>query len=133
MGEQLYGYSAGEHEYAETVPALYGSDAALVIYVSAHGGGTVGEAYANNGWDYLVTYDGQTMLEGSDLRSPEGRPASHAEMARSLASFLSAAGESLHYSGDRSEYAGEYSASEAEWLAAEGERLGLFALNGEDA
>ena len=129
MGKQIYGYSPAEHEYSVSVPKTswrgIGSDE-VTIYVSAHGGGTVGEEYAGNGWDYLVTSDGRPVLEGSDLRSAEGRAAGHAEMVRTLASFLSAAGESMAHS-DTSEYASEYTADEAEWLAAEYERLGLFA------
>lgn len=127
MGQQVYGYGLTEHEYSVSVPAIMTGDGELIIYISAHGGGTVGEAYAGNGWDYLVTHDGRIVLEGSDIRSAPGRAAGHAEMARTLASFLSAAGESLALSGESSEYAGEYSADEAEWLAAEYERLGAFA------
>jgi hypothetical protein len=133
MGDQLYGYTPAEHEYSVAVPELCDGDSSLAIYVSAHGGGTVGEEYADNGWDYLVTVDGETMLEGSDIRSG-GMPASHASVARTLASFLSAAGESLHshehYVRDEygaSEYAGDYTPEQAEWLAAEHERLGMFA------
>jgi len=132
-GQQIYGYDASEHEYAVEVPPIMAGAGEISLYLSAHGGGTVGKAYAGNGWDYLVVADGRTVLEGSDLRSPQGRPAGHAEMARALASFLSAAGESFALRGEASEYAGdssreaEYSAAEAEWLAAEYERLGMFA------
>lgn len=131
MGEQLYGYGPGEHEYSVTVPALSTGDTELTIYVSAHGGGTVGEAYAGNGWDYLVMSDGARMVEGSDIRSAPGRAAGHAEMARTLANFLSAAGESLYASGDESEYAAEYDEVERAFLVAEYERLGAFAYDGD--
>jgi hypothetical protein len=129
MGSQLYGYSPEEHEYGVKVPGLYGGDGEVTIYISAHGGGTVGESYAANGWDYLVTSDGVTVLEGSDIRSAPARAAGHAEMARTLATFLSAAGESLAHGGSESEYAGEYSADESAWLEAEYERLGSFAAD----
>src|SRR6185503_869841 len=88
MGQQIYGYGPAEHEYSVTVPELTAGDPVIVIYLSAHGGGTVGEAYANNGWDYLVTSDGRPVIEGSDLRSAPARASGHAEMARALASFL---------------------------------------------
>lgn len=126
MGTQAYGYGPAEHEYHVNVPQLYRDDPTVTLYLSAHGGGTVGEAYAGNGWDYLVTENGNTILEGSDLRSAPGRAAGHAEMAETLAHFLGAAGESLSMSGDRSEYASEYSETGREWLAANHERLSLF-------
>jgi hypothetical protein len=122
----LYGYSTSEHEYSVSVPALCRGDSEVRIYLSAHGGGTVGESYAGNGWDYLVTDDGRAVLDGADLRSPAGRPAGHAEMARALASFLSAAGESLALYGDDPAEP-DYSPGQAEWLAANYERLSLFA------
>ncbi len=134
MGKQIYGYGPAEHEFSVAVPEAMTGDTPVMIYVSAHGGGTVGEAYAGNGWDYLVTSGDRVILEGSDIRSAEGRAAGHAEMARSLASFLSAAGESFHshehYQCDgwaASECASEYTPEQAEWLAAEYERLGMFA------
>ena len=135
MGTQIYGYSPGEHEYSVGIPAMVAGDAAMTIYISAHGGGTVGKAYAGNGWDYLVTRNGATVLEGSDIRSG-GMGAGHAEMARTLAGFLSAVGESFwsheHMTRDgysASEYGSEYTAEEAEFLAAEHERLGAFAAD----
>jgi hypothetical protein len=122
----LYGYSTSGHEYSVSVPALCRGDSEIIIYLSAHGGGTVGESYAGNGWDYLVTDDGRVILTGSDLRSAPARAASHAQMARSLASFLSAAGESLALYGDDPAEP-DYSPGQAQWLAANYERLSLFA------
>lgn len=130
MGEQLYGYSPAEHEYSVKVPEITTGEAELVIYLSAHGGGTVGEEYRANGWDYLVTEAGRPVLEGSDLRSGDGRAAGHAEMARTLASFLASDGESFAYHPGRAELTAHYSAEEAAWLAANHERLSSFA--GED-
>lgn len=140
MGTQLYGYTRNEHEYSVNVPQIMTDDSELTIYISAHGGGTVGQAYAGNGWDYAV-YDScngenncachTLILEGSDIRSPAGRPAGHAETARSLASFLSAAGESFAsypaYGRSDSMYADDYDEIEREWLAANYERLSMFA------
>lgn len=131
MGTTLYGYTTDEREYSVSVPEIMTGDTEVRIYLSAHGGGTVGESYAGNGWDYLVTDDGVTVIEGSDLRSPEGRPADHAEMAQSLASFLSAAGEHFAYrhsqcGSSSCDYWDDYSDDEADWLAANYERLGLF-------
>jgi hypothetical protein len=133
MGAQLYGYTAAEHEYSVSVPQLMTDDPELMIYVSAHGGGTVGESYADNGWDYMVAESGSMILQGSDIRSPEGRAAGHAETARSLASFLSAYGESFRGRPVREGYTpgGEYSAEEAEWLSANYERLSMFSADGE--
>ncbi len=128
MGTQLYGYSRTEHEYQVLVPKTMSDDGWITIYLSAHGGGTIGKSYAGNGWDYAV-YDGDSLvIEGSDIRSPEGRPAGHAETARSLCSFLSYYGEGFSY-GDRSEldYADEYTEPGQEWLAANHERLAMFA------
>lgn len=137
MGTQLYGYTADEHEFSVNVPQLSSDDPELVIYVSAHGGGTVGESYANNGWDYMITEAGETILQGSDIRS-NGTPATHAGMAVTLASFLSAYGESFHshehYQRDgwqASEFADSYTAEEAEWLAANYERLSMFSADSE--
>ena len=53
-------------------------------------------------------------------------------MARTLASFLSAAGESLRWSGDRSEYADEYAGEMREFLETEYERLAYFAMDPDD-
>lgn len=131
MGETIYGYSPDEHEYSADVPQLTVGDPPLRIYISAHGGGTVGESYAHNGWDYLVTEDGRTVLEGSDIRS--GLGATHGDMARSLAVFLSAAGESFHYhehvsrdGWQQSEHASGYTPGEAAWLEANYERLSMM-------
>jgi hypothetical protein len=140
MGTQLYGYTTDEHEYSVTVPeTMISGDPELIIYMSAHGGGTVGEEYANNGWDYMITEAGETILEGSDLRSPQGRPAGHAEMALTLAGFLSAYGESFHYhthyardGWQSSEFADGYTETEAEWLAANYERLSEFSAEAEE-
>ena len=138
MGTQLYGYTKDEHEYSVTVPQLSTDDPELIIYMSAHGGGTVGKSYAGNGWDYMITESGETILEGSDIRSPAGRPAGHAEMAASLADFLSAYGDSFHsHEHNRrdgwqaSEFADGYTEQEAEWMAANYERLGMFSADSE--
>jgi hypothetical protein len=133
MGTQLYGYTATEHEYSVTVPQLSTDDPEMIIYMSAHGGGTVGESYAGNGWDYMITEAGEVILQGSDIRSAEGMAAGHAAMAVSLAGFLSAYGESFHshehYQRDgwrESEYADGHTEQEAQWLAANYERLSMF-------
>lgn len=119
----------GEYEYSVTVPSLWAApndDQDIVIRISAHGGGTVGESYAHNGWTYAVEVDEVTVITGDDLRS-NARAGSHAGMARTLASFLSAAGESLCLSGNRSEYASEYSDEARGMLENEYERFSMFA------
>ena len=102
-----------DHEYHVDVPSMYvepNDDPAITIYVSAHGGGTVGQAYAHNGWTYSVTVDGSEIITGDDLRTG-ATPATHAGMAATLANFLAAAGESLSYHdqrGTESDYAETY-------------------------
>jgi hypothetical protein len=127
----LYGYTLAEHEYQTTLPVIGSDDQPVVIAISAHGGGTAGESYADNGWDYVVYADGSEIISGQDLRSG-GMGATHAEMARVLCSFLSADAESLNYMvrGFHCEDAGRldvYDDVAREFLSAEGERLGLFA------
>lgn len=128
----LYGYALDEHEFrAEVPPMMITGDRRIVIGLSAHGGGTVGKAYADNGWDYVVYVSTPPahlarVISGSDLRSAPARAAGHLEMARTLCAFLAAAGESLHWSGDDSRYAAEYPDGPArDFLAAEYERLSL--------
>jgi hypothetical protein len=118
-----------EYEYSVTIPSLYvtpNDDPTVAIHMSANGGGTVGESYAHNDWLYAVEVNGAELITGTDLRS-NGTPGTHAGMARTLAGFLSAYGESLHYSGGDSEYAGEYNETQREFLAAEYERFTMFA------
>jgi len=118
-----------DFEFRTDVPGMYavpGREPAVTIYMAAEGGGTVGEAYAGQRWHYAVAVNGRAVLAGSDLRS-NCTPGTHASMARTLANFLAAAGESLHWSRDRSEYADEYPGRVREFLEAEYERLGMFA------
>jgi hypothetical protein len=128
MGDTLYGYTLAEHEYKVTVPCLYqapSGEPTVIIAVSAHGGGTIGKAYAGS-WDYGVYVNGAEVIAGQELRSP-ANGATHEEMARELAGFLSAYGESLRLSGDDSEYAADYRGAARDFLVAEYERLALFA------
>lgn len=115
-----------EYEYWTLVPEVYQADEPIRIGISAHGGGTIGRSYGQNGWDYVVIVKGSPVIEGSDLRS--GAPATHRQMAGTLCAFLSAAGESFRYSGDDSEYVGEYEDDAREFLTAQHERLGMFEL-----
>lgn len=118
-----------QYEYRVKVPSMYcapSDEPSITINISAFGGGTVGESYADNRWSYLVTATDAIRISGDDLRSG-GTGATHAQMARTLASFLSAAGESLRWSGDDSEYAKEYTGRVREFLESEYERLGMFA------
>jgi hypothetical protein len=120
-----------DYEYSVAVPSMYAApndDPNIFIRISAHGGGTVGESYAGNGWTYSVEVNGSALITGDDLRS-NATPATHAQMAATLANFLSAAGESLSLRGDRSEYRDEYLTRQREFLAAEYERLGMFATD----
>jgi len=120
-----------EYEYSVNVPSMYvepNDDPTVTIRVSAHGGGTAGQAYAHNGWAYAVEVNGETLIAGDDLRT-NATPATHAGMAATLANFLAAAGESLHYHdqrGSESEYAAEYDRPARDFLTAEYERLSMF-------
>lgn len=128
MGNTLYGYSLAEHEYTVTVPKMYAgmpNEPTVVIAVSAHGGGTVGESYASNGWDYAVYVDGREVISGDDITSPYGRGSTHAEVAVTLAAFLSADAESLRYR-EAAEVSGDYDADAVAFLQSEGERLGIW-------
>jgi hypothetical protein len=119
-------------EYAVSIPTMYVKamgETAITIGMSKVGGGTIGIAYANGSWEYAVNVNGVTAIEGNDLRSG-AMGATHEEMARTLASFLGAAGESLYLadmSGRESEYAGEYDDDARAFLVAEYERLSAFA------
>lgn len=131
-------YSGPEdHEYAFNVPSNYAYDPPLVIHISAVGGGTVGESYGNNqAWAYSVTIKpypnlrAREMLHGDDLSS--GFTATHEDMARSLASFLAAAGESLYRHDRSSEYWDEYTERERDFLIDTYERFSLASLEGEE-
>lgn len=124
------------YEYSVVIPSMYvtpNDDPEIIIWISAAGGGTVGESYAGNDWHYGVTFNDAMLIKGSDIRS-NATPASHADMARTLAGFLSADGESFwshdHITRDgseNSEHGGRYSARVREILAAEHERLSSFA------
>ena len=122
-----------EFEFSTDVPSMYampGYEPAVTIYMAADGGGTVGEAYKNERWHYAVTVNGRALLAGSDLRS-NMTAGTHASMARTLANFLAAAGESLYFTRgtDRSEYADEYSDPRVrEFLEDAYERLSMFAI-----
>ena len=127
-----------DHEYSVEVPSMYAApsdDPSVTIHLSAHGGGTVGQAYAHNGWTYAVVVDGTEIITGDDLRT-NATPATHAGMAATLANFLAAAGESLHYHdqrGTESDYADEYPAGPVrDFLTAEYERLSMFGIDADN-
>jgi hypothetical protein len=142
-GRGMHWLNAGEacpataHEYTVTVPRMYVNapdEPEIIVAISAHGGGTVGESYANNGWDYAVHVNGRELISGSDLRSAamltaDSDQGTHAAMARTLCAFLASDGETLAHSRypDAPELSGEYDQDAGEFLAAEHERLGAFA------
>jgi hypothetical protein len=101
----------------------------ITIGIPKLGGGTLGVAYANGGWEYAVYADGVPVIEGNDLRSG-AMGATHDEMARTLADFLSNAEESLYHAEMRlgeSEYTDQYDDDARAFLVAEYERLSQFA------
>jgi len=74
-----------------TVPALEREQAPLVIGIAALGGGTVGRAYADNDWVYVVHLDGVLLASGADLHCG-GIARTHRQMAAVLATHLADAG-----------------------------------------
>lgn len=120
-------------EYNVLVPMQYrapSGEPMIVIGISAHGGGTVGEAYADNGWDYSVTVDGEQMITGSDLRS-NGTPGTHHGMAKVLASFLANDGEILHDKNGvlNEELSAHYSPEQMAFLIDAYERFSMFSMD----
>ena len=60
-----------DYEYSVAVPSMYAApndDPNITIRISAHGGGTVGEEYAGNGWSYSIEVNGSDLITGDDLR-----------------------------------------------------------------
>jgi hypothetical protein len=106
------------HEYAAEVPGLYFGDAEprVLIGISAHGGGTPGIAYANNGWSYTVLVNGSPLISDDDIHSG-GMGKTHAEMARVLCDFMST-----------EEYADQFHGPAREFLDSERERLSMFGV-----
>ena len=76
-----------EPEVVFEVPAIAGGQPPLTISIAALGGGTLGKAYADNGWIYAVHLGGELVVSGSDLRSG-GFGRTHQQMAAVLASGL---------------------------------------------
>lgn len=72
-------------EYIVTVPT---DSMKLEILISAVGGGVIGKGYSQNSWIYGIRLNGHLVVSGADLRSAL-RPATHHEMAKSLAYFMS--------------------------------------------
>jgi hypothetical protein len=114
-------------EYSVVVPVLGEGDPPVRIDIAAAGGGTMGERYAGNAWIYHVYCGGDLVVSGDDVWS-SAVPAGHAEMAVTLAAFLSADGENIAYGGEDSDHvAAGYDAAGLGFLGAEGERLGVWA------
>jgi hypothetical protein len=118
------------YEYAVVVPGMYadGNEPVVAIGISKAGGGTLGESYSGT-WAYAITCDGQTVISGADMGS--GTPHTHPYMARIVADYFYAAGESLYLRAGDSEHAGEYDEAQTAFLVSEYERLGSFAEGGE--
>ena len=74
-------------ELVVSVPALQAGQPSLTIAIAALGGGTVGRAYADNGWVYAVHVDGDLVASGADLYSG-GFARTHRQMAAVLAVCL---------------------------------------------
>ena len=123
-----------DSEYVVEVPKQYrepSEEPTIVISIAAGGGGTLGKAYTYTSWSYTVESNGRELIAGDDLRS-NGTPATHAEMARTLCSFLGAAAESLTYRGDQSEYAKDYDRDARDFLITQQERFALMSMEPEE-
>jgi hypothetical protein len=69
------------------VDAVTAGQPPLTISIAALGGGTVGRAYANNGWVYAVHLDGDLVASSADLHSG-GVAKTHRHVAAVLAACL---------------------------------------------
>src|SRR4051812_21294748 len=74
-------------ELVVTVPALEAGQPSLTIAIAALGGGTVGRAYADNGWVSAVLLDSDLVASGADL-SCGGFARTHRQMAAALTVHL---------------------------------------------
>jgi hypothetical protein len=112
-----------EIEYTVEVPRQDQQDPVVTIGISAIGGGTVGRAYADQEWKWQVRYDGKVVASDDNLRS--GYPATHAQMAVTLAAFLATDAETIS-----NDTGGELSVDDypitRSFLEREGERLGIW-------
>ena len=89
-------------ELTVSVPAIEVGQPPLTIGIAALGGGTLGRAYANNDWVYIVHLDGDLVASGADLHAG-GIARTHAQMTAVLAVYLAdtAAVASLAGQADR--------------------------------
>ncbi|GAA1884182.1 hypothetical protein [Asanoa iriomotensis] len=70
-----------------TVDPLDADQPPLTIGIATLGGGTVGQAYADNDWIYAVHLDGRLVTSGTDLHSG-GVAQTHRQMAAALTAAL---------------------------------------------
>jgi hypothetical protein len=75
---------------------------------------------------YIVRLNDVEVLRGDDVASGVGANPTEEEMVRSLAAFLSAAGESLDRSGLMSPYIDDYTLDQMLFLAHHHERFSAF-------
>jgi len=89
-------------EVTVDIPPLHVRDAPLQIHIAATGGGTVGDAYADNDWIYELRLAGVRVCSGADLRCG-AIPHTHIAMAAVLATHLADTDQvpALHRHRDR--------------------------------
>lgn len=117
-----------EPEYTVAVPKQYGNaplESEITIGITALGGGTVSNAYANSGWQWQVRENSTVVLFSGDLRA-NMTPATHNDMARTLAAFLSADAEVVTTCGPE-DLDTAYTQAQRDFLESYGERLAAFA------
>ena len=121
-------------EYRVVVPSTYftrpADEPVLIIGIAAVGGGTDGEVYANQEWLWDLWAGEVLVASGRDLRSG-AMGATHEQMARTLATFLSSDGEAFYYGyqPEAGNASGDYGPEAVEVLAVAWEQLGLFGNN----
>lgn len=121
--ENAFEKFGAEVEYTLKVPKEYGGadESDIRISVSAVGGGTFGEAYADNAWMWGVWSDGELVLSAANLHSPVTVGSTHQEMVRTLCSFLAHDGDVIACGGT---VEGEsYTPAQKEFLGHNNERI----------
>lgn len=109
-------------EYTFDVPTEYDrpDEDRIRIGMSAVGGGTIGKAYANNRWIWGVWVNDTLILSAADLHS-NAVAATHAEMVRTLCTFLSADGDTIACGGSPENES--YTSEQRKFLGYHNERL----------
>jgi hypothetical protein len=120
-----------DNEAMVTVAQLYVDDLPLNIKIWQSGVEADRDVFGTRArFAYEVVHNGLTVIKGDDLYGPAtGLWPEAADMAVTLASFLSAASEC----GEITEHGESYPPETHTWLIANSERLGLWAADMEES